>query len=205
MNSHSYLVTCILTDRVGILRDVSGALFQAGANLTDVRQNVIGGQFVLFAIADFAEAQEPSAVARLITDALPEKEDASVRVRPCDPHPASPRSPAADGAERYVVAVTGPDAPGRIFRMAEIFARCHVNVEDWRHDFSVPEHTLTIGVVTVPATCDCVALRESLREAFREDGLAVSLLHENIFRATNEVGPIAQLLRNRNNGVSRNA
>lgn len=205
--SYSYLVATILADRVGILRDVTGALLKAGANLTDLRQNVIGGQFVLFAIADFEKPQQTEELAKLVRDALPEKGDAlNVRVSQRPTHELPHDEQEDNRKNRYVAAVIGPDSPGRIYRIAEIFARHNVNVEDWRHDFSVPERTLTIGVVTIPPTCECARLRAELQECFREEGLAVSLLHENIFRATNEVGPIAQLLRsNIKNGVPRNA
>ncbi|MBQ6102747.1 MAG: ACT domain-containing protein, partial [Kiritimatiellae bacterium] len=100
----------------------------------------------------------------------------------------------APAGERYVASVMGPDRPGRIHEIARIFADAGVNVEDWRHDFSDPERTLTVGIVTVPASCDVAALQKKLADTLGPTGLATSLRHENIFRATNEVGPIRNLL-----------
>ena len=200
MNANTrFLVTTALPDRVGILRDVTGALFDLGANFTDLRQTVVGGIFTLSAIAEFEAPADPAALAAAVRAALPEQ-DACVDVRPC----AAPAShvamriertsaPRATG-ERYVVSVTGPDSPGRIHRIAKVFAAHGANVEDWRHDLSDPARTLTIGVVTIPASADLEALRAALDAELAPLGLSTSLLQENIFRATNEVGPISVLL-----------
>lgn len=197
-----FLVTTALPDRIGILRDVTGALFARGANFTDLRQTVVGGIFTLSAIAEFEKPADPADLAAAVRDALPEK-DACVDVRPCvapASHVAmriertSPRAAGGGAAERYVVSVTGPDSPGRIHRIAKVFAAHGANVEDWRHDLSDPARTLTIGVVTIPASADLAALRAALDAELVPLGLSTSLLHENIFRATNEVGPIRTLL-----------
>lgn len=212
-----FLVTTVLPDRVGILRDVTGALFARGANFTDLRQSVVGGIFTLSAIAEFEAPADPAALAAAVRAALPDA-DACVDVRPCAPaaapRAAAPRvgivvertGAAASGAGgRYVVSVTGPDSPGRIHRIAKVFAAHGANVEDWRHDLSDPARTLTIGVVTVPASADLAALRAALEAELAPLGLSTSLLHENIFRATNEVGPISALLNPATTDSPRNA
>ena len=205
-----FLVTTALPDRVGILRDVTGALYALGANFTDLRQTVVGGIFTLSAIAEFEAPADPAALAAAVRAALPEK-DACVDVRPC----AAPASHVAmriertsaprPSGERYVVSVTGPDSPGRIHRIAKVFAAHGANVEDWRHDLSDPARTLTIGVVTIPASADLAALRAALDAELAPLGLSTSLLHENIFRATNEVGPISVLLNPATADSPRNA
>ena len=202
-SSKRFLVTTILKDRVGILRDVSGVLCRLGANLTDLRQNVIGGMFVVSAIAEFESAVEDSAVTFAILNAL-KTPSAQVSVLECDPAVAQSRARTIDG-ERYVASLSGPDRPGNIHAITEVLARYGANVEDWRHDLSDPAHTLTVGVVTLAAGSDPLAIQKELRDTFGPMGLAASLLHENIFRATNEVGPIIDLLANRSKGIPRNA
>ena len=210
MNDNArFLVTTALPDRVGILRDVTGALYALGANFTDLRQTVVGGIFTLSAIAEFETPADAAALAAAVRAALPEQ-DACVDFRPC----AAPASHVAmriertsaprTAGERYVVSVTGPDSPGRIHRIAKVFAAHGANVEDWRHDLSDPVRTLTIGVVTIPPAADLAALRAALDAELAPLGLSTSLLHENIFRATNEVGPIRTLLGD-GSAVSRNS
>ena len=201
--SKRFLVSTILKDRVGILRDVSGALCRLGANLTDLRQNVIGGMFVLDAIAEFGDEIADHAITFSVLSALGSP-SATVSVVECGPAATQSAARTVDG-ERYVASFTGPDRPGRIHAIAEIFARHGANVEDWRHDLSDPAHTLTVGVVTLAPGSDPLAIQKELRDTFGPMGLAASLLHENIFRATNEVGPIIDLFANRSKGLSRNA
>lgn len=187
----TYLITAMLPDRVGILRDITGVIFLQGGNLTDLRQTIIGGVFSLSCVAEFSGAPDPARLRAAIAADLPEK-DAQICIMPCaattfDVTPAV--------GERYVAAISGPDRPGRVHAIAEIFAAHGVNVEDWRHDLSDRDHALTIGIVTVPPDCDVRRLQRELAEKLAPFGMAASLRHENIFRATNEVGPIDALMQ----------
>ena len=187
----TFLITAMLPDRVGILRDITGVIFLQGGNLTDLRQTIIGGVFSLSCVAEFKGAPDPAKLRAAIAADLPEK-DAQVCTMPCAA--ATFDAPSAVG-ERYVAAVSGPDRPGRVHAIAEIFAAHGVNVEDWRHDLSDRDHALTIGIVTVPDACDVRRLQHELSGKLEPFGMAVSLRHENIFRATNEVGPIDALMK----------
>ena len=208
-----FLVSTALCDRVGVIRDVTGALAALGGNLTDVRQAIVGGVFLFHAIAEFGadSAPDASAVASAVRAALSER-DAGVDVRPCGPAAATARpgelgleGVSALPGERYVASFSGPDCPGRIHRIATVIAAAGANVEDWRHDLSDPARTLTIGVVALPKGCDPDSLRNALVEELAPLGLAVSLAHENVFRATNEVGPISALLGVSSADAGRNA
>ena len=189
---HTFLITVMLPDRVGILRDVTGVVFKHGGNLTDLRQMVIGGVFSLSCVAEFTDAEKPEAgvLRETILAQLPES-DVIVAVMPCAADSFS--EPAVEG-ERYVASISGPDRPGRVYTIAKIFAASGVNVEDWRHDLSDINRALTIGIVRVPTGCDVAKLQKELADKLSPFDLATSLRHENIFRATNEVGPISALL-----------
>lgn len=200
MKTSSLLVSLVVRDRVGILRDATGALFRLGGNILDVRQNVVGGLFTLNALVRFEDGADPEAVRTAVLGAVPDA-GTSIAIHEAREDDA----PAPGTYERYVAALSGVDRPGWIHRASAIFAQFGANVEDWRHDRSVPERTLTIGVVSVPTACDLPALRKTLSDTFAPDGISVSLLQENIFRATNEVGPISQLLDPASERISRNA
>jgi predicted amino acid-binding ACT domain protein len=189
---HTYLVTAILPDRVGILRDVTGAVFNSGGNLTDLRQMIVGGVFLVSCVAQFVEKDfpVPDKLRETIIKSLPEK-DAVVSVIP---YASSFDTDVPVKGERYVASVSGPDRPGRVHLIAATFAANGVNVEDWRHDLSDSNHALTIGIVRIPPECDVAKLKKELAEKLSPFNLAANLCHENIFKATNEVGPISSLL-----------
>jgi hypothetical protein len=55
-------------------------------------------------------------------------------------------------------------------------------------------HVVYIAQVVVPETVDFRAIQEGFRAAMSDRGLTGLLCHENIFRATNEIGPIKSLI-----------
>lgn len=179
----TYLVSVITEDRIGIIRDVTGALKKAGANLIDLRQNVIRGVFTLHCVAEFAKEWNPGPEP-LIAD-----ETAQISVREM----RNPHGPSSFAGEHYVIAVVGKDKPGRINLITTVIAKYNANVVDWRHDLSDATRPLTIGMVTIPPKTDVRALDEELRKALAPHNLTVSLRHENIFRAINDVCPIDAL------------
>ncbi len=199
--SEFFTMSLLLPDRIGILRDVTGAVFGiGGSNLIDLHQNVVGMYFSLSAYIETPAGVTADALKAAVLAALPDADKAGVAVLTAPP--PSKAGPAK--GERYVAALRGEDRPGWVFRAASVFAELGVNVEDWRHDGTDPKHTLTIGVVTVPA--DRVAeLRRGLAEKFAPEGISSTLTQENIFRATNEVGPVVNLLDPSSERISRNA
>ena len=190
LKASTLLITTVLPDRIGILRDVTGVIFEAGGNLTDLRQIIMGGVFALSCVATFETNQDCDTLREAILSGLPE-DNANIVVIPCALN-SSVNSPVS--GERYAAAVSGPDRPGRVHMIAKIFAAHGVNVEDWRHDLSDPNRALTIGLVRVPAGCDVQKLQTELAADMAKFNMVASLRHENIFRATNEVGPIDALL-----------
>lgn len=190
LSENMVLVTVVLPDRIGILRDVTGVIFQHDGNLTDLRQNIIGGLFSLNCVVKFKTPCSLQDLQREILTAI-DGTHAHVAVTPCALTTAN--QPPVLG-ERHVAAVTGSDRPGWVYLIAKIFAEHSVNVEDWRHDLSDPARTLTFGSIRVPPGCDVQLLQKTLCAEMARHGMTASLRHENIFRATNEVGPIDALL-----------
>lgn len=189
--NNAYLVTVVASDRPGVVRDVSRAIFDMGGNLLDVRQTIVGGVFVLNATASFASAGDDvrSLITTNVLRALAaDKPD--VCVRPV----AGPEQTLRQSQENYVLAVTGSDKPGRVYNISSILASYGVNIEDWRYDSRDLDHALSIGLVKLPDGVSREELESALRKELSPMGLTTSLRHENIFRATNEVGPIAALL-----------
>lgn len=186
----AYLVTVVTDDRVGIIRDVTKVLFDCGANITDLGQNVWCGVFTLHCVAEFNGDGEKAFIA--LSRAFENDPSAEIGFRELRSGASSPHRTKTGG--HYVAAISGPDKPGRICLVTTVLARHGVNVEDWRHDLSDRGNALTIGLVTLPRKADAGAIAAELKEALAPHGLAVSLRHENIFRATNEVGPIDSLL-----------
>ena len=192
MEKKVYIISILVPDRIGIIRDVTGCVTGLGGNLTDLHQFIMGGVFSLNCLAEFendvAASQLKDKLNEFFAD-LPE----AVRIVSANPKAIPSAHNGADN-KHYVAAISGPDQPGRIHLITKLFASYGVNVEDWRHDLSDKNNALTIGLITIPDECNLLKLQDELRAIMLPFGVSCSIRHENIFRATNEVGPISALL-----------
>lgn len=192
MEKKVYIISVLIPDRIGIIRDVTGCVTELGGNLTDLNQIVMGGIFSLNCLAEFEGEIEASAIREKLNQFFSDTPDA-VRIALASSKSIS-SAHKVDNSKYYVAAISGPDQPGRIHLITKLFASYGVNVEDWRHDLSDKNNALTIGLITIPEDCKLTQLQAELREIMSPYGVSCSIRHENIFRATNEVGPISALL-----------
>ena len=188
-NSPARLVISVLVpDRVGILREISTAIFDMGGNIEDISQTVVQHYFTVTLTATFDRAPQPETVEAAIRDRF-EPGEASVMVRP---H-ITPRASHTNEGERYMLILRGPDRPGILKTVTIFLAERRINIEDW-HVLVTDETALHIGEVTLPGTLDLKQTQAELHRAMQPLGLDSQIQHENIFRATNDIGPIKRLL-----------
>ncbi|MCX7590307.1 MAG: ACT domain-containing protein [Kiritimatiellae bacterium] len=191
-NTYRFVISVLVADRVGILRDVSTALAELGANIDGISQTVVAGYFTAILTASFLSEMTAEKVRAAILDRLRSGEG-DVVVRPYDPAAASIRPVIG---QRFIVTVTGPDRPGLLRILTSFLAEKGINIEDWYVEFEGPNIT-HIGEVTVPAPLDIKQLQEEFRHLLTDLHLTVCVQHENIFKVTNEVGAIQPLVMRR--------
>lgn len=188
-DSVSFAVSVIVPDRVGVLRDVTKAVLEAGGNLVDLRQVVVGGCFSLTFVASLP-AGVPAEVVRGAIESHMAPDEAGVMVRPYTPAPG----PVVAHGGRYAFTIGGPDVAGRVFEASQFFVERGINIEDWQHVATGTGTAFNAGLVTIPDDLDLRTVQDDFARRMAPLGLTVRLLHENIFRATNEIGPIHALL-----------
>jgi predicted amino acid-binding ACT domain protein len=186
--TNRFIVSVLLPDRVGALRDVTAAIVKLDGNIGGIRQNVVEGFFTLVFCAEHpapivAEAIRAELVARL-------EADAAVHVRPCQGLRAAARL--AGGC--YVAMTRGEDRPGTIHAISAFFVEYGINIEDWQVELDGADVIYTAQIM-IPAAADFRVIQESFRARMQARGLTGTICHENIIRATNEIGPIKELLR----------
>lgn len=184
-----YILTVMARDRVGIVRDVTSALYELDGNLTHVSQTVMRGYFTLI-----ISVQMPDDRTLLeIRQAAERKGDVGefeVNVRPYEPPPASHLKE----SERYTLTLVGKDRKGIISRSTGYLADRDINIDDF-YAYVLDGRFVMLVQVSIPEGVDADAVRSDLEELGREYELNVHLQHENIFRATNEIRPVADLQR----------
>ena len=183
------VITLLVPDRVGILHEITGTVADLGANIESISQTIVVGYFTVTLVASFPPGTELCAVRSRMRERFGEGETSVIGVVPYTP----PAVANTGACERYVVTLTGPDKPGILKAATAFLAERRINIDDWYLILSPPSVT-HIGEITVPSTLDFGHLQTELAEAMRKAGLTARIQHENIFRATNEIGPIKALL-----------
>ncbi len=188
MNGCDYFISVVASDRVGLLRDVTDVVFKLGGNIGLIRQTLVGGFFNLVFIASFSGKVEMQTVHDELDKCLGSDEK-SVMVCPAGTTPHSP----VECGSRFIVVTEGPDRPGTIYAITSYFGGHGANIEEWNvsQDSS---RVIYIAKIIVPDTVDFRALQQGFKSEMSKIGLSAVVCHENIFRATNEIGPIRALL-----------
>ena len=188
--SRHFVISVLVSDRVGILRDISTAVHDLCANIDKISQTVVMGHFTVILTATF---DTPCAAETIRTAVLRNfaKDEALIVVRPFRPESVRESPPSGD---RYILTLNGKDRKGILKTVTTFLAEKKINIEDWYVHLDEDE-TTHIGEITVPPLLDIEQVQHELAQIASAMGLASSVQHENIFRATNEIGPINFLLR----------
>jgi predicted amino acid-binding ACT domain protein len=186
--TNRFIISVLLPDRVGALRDVTAAIVKLGGNIGGIRQNIVEGFFTLVFSAEHpapvsADTIRAELVARL-------EAAAAVHVRLCEGRAVAPRL--AGGC--YVAMTRGVDRPGTIHAISSFFVEYGINIEDWQVESDGVDVVYTAQIV-IPAAADFRIIQHAFRAQMQARGLTGTICHENIIRATNEIGPIKELLR----------
>lgn len=188
-DKYRFIVSVLIADRVGILRDITSALTDLGANIDAVSQTVVEGYFTVTLAATFASAIEADTIQTAIRDDFG-ADACSVGVRSCPSAPAARRTVEGD---RYVITISGEDRPGVLKAITSFLAAKEINIEDWYLEFRGTSVT-QIGEITMPHMLDIKQVQDELVKVLAPLGFAGRIQHENIFRAINEIGPTKALL-----------
>lgn len=183
-----YIISVLIADRPGILRDITGAVAAMDANIDGIRQTVVAGYFTVMLTASFSQPYTPDEIQKKMMNAFSPGE-ASITVIPYDEHKVDKRQ----AGDAYIVTLTGDDCRGILKAITAFFAERNINIEDWNVEFSGPRIT-HVGQITVPKRLDIKQLQIEFRHLADSLALQAGIQHENIFRAISEVGPIKPLV-----------
>ncbi len=182
-----FITSVLVPDRVGLLRDITRGVYSLEGNIGSIRQTVVDGFFSLVFTSEHPEQITPVTLRTLLDSTL--ESDAVVTV--LDSPDVKP--PVVPTGARFVVMTRGADTPGTIFAITSFLVEHGINIEDWMVEEEEGK-IVYIAQVVVPEAIDFRKLQGSFNSVMAERGLVALLCHENIFRATNEVGPIKALI-----------
>lgn len=172
-----FIISVLVRDRVGIIADVTDAVYDLGGNIFATSQTIMHGWFTMILSADFPETVSPGDV----RGALAAHPDIAVTV--CE-NAAS--RPAASAGEPFVVTVVGADRPGIVRGIARCCAARGVNIVDMWNEVRQDDFIVILSV-TIPPEADPKEVRYHLEQTAAGLGVALTFQHQDIFTATNSL------------------
>ncbi|MCX8049511.1 MAG: ACT domain-containing protein [Methylohalobius sp.] len=189
-HTQDFIIAVMAQDRPGIVAAVTQAVFELGGNVTELSQTVMRGYFTLILCACLPAKLSPIEIQARIETAEPEMA-LSVCVSPYNPHPLFVPEEAAGV---YFLTVQGQDRPGLIAQITSHLASRAINIEDLYTKTEEEKITMIFQIhPQSPRSAECLTL--DLEALACELGIDLHLLHQDILRATSEVGAIRRLVR----------
>lgn len=182
---HSYVISIMSRDRVGIVHEVSQALSEIDGNIADIRQSVLCGYFTMILLASFPEKVTARDVERKLAEIDARSDtaiDVMVKQVEEDFLPFRPSIP----ENAYVLTATGPDKVGFVATVSSFCVKHNINILD----LSTTAHDGIYMMILVIDISQCTSIgdvRRNLQEFSKQTGLNMVLQHYDIFKAVNDI------------------
>lgn len=177
-----FVLTVMSLDRVGIVAGMAGAIAELGGNIEAISQTVLQGYFTIIVTVRFEQELAAEELARAVRQSGARGElEVSVK-----PREVSEPRPVVNDAQRLILTISGPDRKGIIQRVCSYLATRGINVEDL-YAYSEGKGFLLIAQLQAPPDLEVERVQIDVQSLWEEGLMRVSLQHENIFLATNQV------------------
>ena len=183
-----FVISIMSKDRVGIVADVTRIVSALGGNLADLTQTVLCGYFTMLLIADFSDEVDAGRLKREL-GALGTTGDGAIEVtvKMAAGHLVSEeKSRRRQSDHVYVLTAAGKDRIGLVAKVSGFLARNGINILDLATTVADNRYTM-IFLVDIAAEERLSPIREGLSALGEAEGLGITLQHNDIFMATNEI------------------
>ncbi len=178
------VISVMSKDRPGIVADISGAILDLGGDLADLNQSVLGGYFTMILIAEFAGETTPEdVIARFSHIKSETKLEANIKEMEVPLEIEKSRLP----GETYIVTAQGVNRKGLVSIMGDFFFAKSINILDLVTTREQELYTM-IFQINLTNIASMSSLRAELQKLAQAEKLDVVLQHNDIFKATHEVG-----------------
>ena len=147
--TNTVLISIIGADKVGLVSQVTGRLFDLGANLGDTTFAVLGQGFEFISLAELPAGVSDAEVTTALAE-MPELDGAEIRVTQFQY-----RADRDDSGEvTHRIEISGGDQPGLVARLTEVFVAYGANVvrmNTHRSPGRGVHHYTTRFAVSIPA------------------------------------------------------
>ena len=115
------------TDSVGIVADITKALFELGANINDSSHTIIGNQFAMLLLISAAPTYTAEKIQSVFQDAT-KKRGLTVHVHQLKHEDVYRKN--SDPGQLCVIHLYGADKPGIVYQVTNLLSKNNVNITD---------------------------------------------------------------------------
>ncbi len=188
--SKQLVISVMSKDRPGIIADITGAILSLGGDLADLNQSVLGGYFTMILIAEFDDTVTAEDVFAGFSHISSETRiEANIKEMDVDLEIEKNKLP----KETFVVTAQAINRKGLVKTMGDFFYSRNINVMDLVTAREKQRYTM-IFQVDLSEIDSMEILRREIEELATRETLDLVLQHNDIFKATHEVGtPLADI------------
>jgi glycine cleavage system transcriptional repressor len=181
---NQYVISVMSRDRVGIVRDVAGALSSLNGNIADLSQTVLRGYFTMILLATFPEGVSGEKIKRrLRTLNTEDKFPLEFTIFPTTEAAVDAR---VAQENVYMLTASGPDRIGFVAAVATFCADNAINIIDLATLVNEGQYVMVLQVDLSRAAA-LHTIQQKLQTFSTASGIHVVLQHSDIFAATNEI------------------
>lgn len=185
-NTHPHFIISVMSrDRVGIIADVAGAITEMAGDIADLRQSVLRGYFTMILLATFPrDTTEDEIRGRLTAINAQSKTALEIAIKRVKDDITIEQM--APSKQTYVLTATGQDRIGFVADLAAFCATHTINILDLSTTVDGNEYIMIL-LVDLAQSEGIHVVQENLAHFSAEKELSITLQHNDIFTATNEI------------------
>ncbi len=182
--SKQFIISVMSKDRSGIIADITGVIVDLKGDLADLNQSVLGGYLSMILIAEFDNRVTAEDVFAGFSHINSEtKIEATIKEMEVPLEIEKQNLP----SETFIVTVQAKNRMGLVQTMGLFFSKRDINILDLETTKDGERYTMIfqIDLTLINSVKD---LRAELQDLAKQENLEIVLQHNDIFKATHEIG-----------------
>lgn len=182
--SKQMIISIMSKDRPGIIASITGAIYSLEGDVADLNQTVLCGYLTMILRVSFAKQVTKKEILAAISRMRIES-GFQVAIEEIPEEEKQPNeTPAQDS---YILTVQGPNTTGIVHGVSQLCFQCQVNISDLATVLNNTQYTMALQLDLQNANCSLDEFRKKIDEYSRQSGLTMMMMHNDIFKITNEV------------------
>lgn len=181
--SKQMIISVMSKDRPGVIADLTGAIFELDGDLADLNQSILFGYLTMILVATFDDKIIPEDVIAKISHINTEVKF-EVIVKELDT--PIDTSTALIPTETYIVTALGKNKSGLVHSISRFCHDHNINILDLATRLTDGQYTMILQL-DMHQVDSVEQVQKDLEIFSKETGLHVTMQHNDIFQATNEV------------------